>query len=100
MWVIFHKDENKNPIPGTWGEVMAIMEWYYDAGSLKSVGAKRYVSIQACGYRKIRPGEALNLKAEFFCKLKNEPVSDETVMGIDCKNGNFQVARGLWASPA
>lgn len=100
MWVIFDKSENKNPSPGTLGEEMAIMEWYYDATSLRKIGAKRYVAIQLCAYRRIRFGEPVIRNAKYSCQLQEEVPWGGSTVGIDCKTGKYQIAAGVLASPS
>ncbi len=96
MWVIYYKTEIKKPIPGTWGAEMPIMEWYYDASSIKSVGHKRFVKTAFCGYRRWKSGEPI--AGKLLCNL-DVAERDSNIEGIDCKNNKFQRASGLMASP-
>ena len=96
MWAIYYKTEIKNPVPGTWGAEMPIMEWYYDVGSIRTVGHKKFVETTYCSYRVWKPGEPTS--GSLFCRL-DRPDRSNGVVGIDCKGNSFQVASGLMASP-
>ena len=96
MWAVFYKTENKNPIPGTWGAEMPIMEWYYDVSSIRAVGHKRFAQTTFCGYRKWEAGQPMT--GSLYCRLEKSG-DNIKVFGINCKNNSFQVASGLMASP-
>ena len=96
MWAIFYKTEIKNPVPGTLGAEMPIMEWYYDVISIRAVGHKRFVETTSCGYRKWKPGQPMT--GNIYCRL-DKSSRDYDVAGINCKNNSFQVASGFMPSP-
>lgn len=96
MWVIFAREEYKNSKPGTWGAEIPIMEWYYDAGSVRSIGSRRFAEINFCGYKRWKPEEPRT--GQFLCKLEDNR-NLPNIVGIDCKSNTFQNASGLLASP-
>lgn len=75
---------------------MPIMEWYYDANSIKSVGHRRFVKTAFCGYRRWKSGEPI--AGKLLCNLDGAE-RNRNIEGIDCKNNKFQRASGLMASP-